>query len=125
MSGLFADLLRGTGSGSHLLYVDFTGRLDGKLLHGQHSRCRRGQWRKYYRNCQQCLRKQCRSNPGSIRNPNPFTTRSDKRQHDRMSGLFADLLRGAGSGSHLLHVDFTGRLDRKLLHGQHYRYRRS
>jgi hypothetical protein len=70
------------------------------------------------------MRQQLRSDFGSNRNSNPFTTGTDKRSYNRMSGFYADLLRGIGSGSHLLHMDFTGRLDGKLQYKQYSRYRR-
>jgi hypothetical protein len=53
-----------------------------------------------------------------------FTTGTNRRPYNRMSGFFADLRCVSGSGSYLLHMDFTGRLDGKLQYKQYYRYRR-
>jgi hypothetical protein len=66
------------------------------------------------------MQQQLRSDFGSnYRKYNPFTTGSNKRQYDRMSGIFADLLRGSGSGGYLLYVDFTGRLGWNFHHQQY------
>jgi hypothetical protein len=70
------------------------------------------------------MRQQLRSNFGSNRKYNPFTTGTDKRPYNRMSGFFADLRCVSDAGGYLLHMDFTGRMDGKLQYKQYSRYRR-